>query len=142
MLGFLPTESWEYSFRDLIRGLFAALGRKRMSGILHLPGIGHCIPTRSARAGLIAAIRALNLPPGARIGVPLYCCPVVFKSIKAAGCAPRFIDVELETSCMSPEDLYLKHSQLEAVIAVHMFGNLCDMGRLGEAAQGDRKSVV
>ena len=37
---------------------------------------------------------------------------------------------------MSAEDLLLKTSQIDAVIAVHMFGNLCDMPSLEEAAQG------
>jgi dTDP-4-amino-4,6-dideoxygalactose transaminase len=35
---------------------------------------------------------------------------------------------------MSAEDLYAKRSQIEAVIAVHMFGNLCDMPSLTTAA--------
>jgi len=37
---------------------------------------------------------------------------------------------------MSPEDLALKCSQIHAVIPVHMFGNVCDMPRLVDAAQG------
>ena len=136
MIGLLPTEYWEYKFSDIIRGLAAALGPRKPNGMLYIAGLGNCIPARSARAGLVAAIRALDLPPGARIGVPLYCCPVVFKAIKAAGCTARFIDVEPATYCMSAEDLFAKRSQVDAVIAVHMFGNLCDMPGLQEAAQG------
>ena len=136
MIGLLPAEHWEYRFSDIIRGMAAALGPREQSGMLNIAGLGNCIPARSARAALIAAIKALELPAGARIGVPLYCCPVVFKAIKAAGCTARFIDVEPATSCMSAEDLSAKRSQVDAVIAVHMFGNLCDMPGLQEAAQG------
>jgi perosamine synthetase len=136
MIGLIPAENWEYSHSDIIRGLGAALSPRKESGALCLDGIGDCIPVRSARAALVAAIRALNLPTGARIGVPLYCCPVVFKAVEATGCTPSFIDVELETSCMSAADLSAKCSQVDAVIAVHMFGNLCDMSGLQEAAQG------
>lgn len=136
MIGFLPTENWEYEAGDIIRGLVAVLGRRNPSEMLYIPGVGNCIPTRSARVGLIAAIRALDLPSGARIGVPLYCCPVVFKAIKMAGYTSGFIDVDPATYCMSAEDLFAKRSQIDAVIAVHMFGNLCNVPRLEEAAQG------
>jgi dTDP-4-amino-4,6-dideoxygalactose transaminase len=81
-------------------------------------------------------LKALDLPAGACIAVPLYCCPVVFKAVKAAGFSLRFIDVEPTTFCMSAEDLRAKSSQVDAVIAVHMFGNMCDMSGLKDAAQG------
>lgn len=136
MVGLLPSENWEYKLNDVFRGLAAALGPRIAAKTLRIPGLGNCIPARSGRAGIVAAIRALDLPPGASIGVPLYCCPVVFKAIKASGCSPRFIDVESATYCMSAEDLSLKTLQIDAVIAVHMFGNLCDMPSLEEAAQG------
>ena len=66
--------------------------------------------------------------------MPLYCCPVVFRAIALAGCVARFIDVDDSTFCMSAKDLAAKRSELDAVIAVHMFGNMCDMPRLQAAA--------
>ena len=136
MLSLLPAEYWNYKIGDVFHGLITALSKQKPDGTLYIEGIGNCIPVRSARAAIIIAIRALDLPPGARIGAPLYCCPVVFKAIRAAGCKVRFIDVEPVTFCMSADDLFAKISQLDAVIAVHMFGNLCDMPRVREAAQG------
>ena len=136
MIDLLPVEHWEYAFNDIIQGLSVALGPKQLNGIFYIDGLGNCIPMRSARAALVVAIRALDLRPGARIGVPLYCCPVVFKAIEAAGCQACFIDVDPATYCMSAVDLYSKRSQVDAVIAVHMFGNVCDMPGLQEAAQG------
>jgi dTDP-4-amino-4,6-dideoxygalactose transaminase len=136
MLALLPTENWEYKLSDVVQGLAAALGLKKPDGLLHISGIGNCIPARSGRAAIVAAIKGLELPIGARIGVPLYCCPVVFKAIKVANCKPRFIDVEPATYCMSADDLFRKRSEVDAVIPVHMFGNLCDMPSLQEAARG------
>ncbi len=104
--------------------------------MLSIPGLGNCIPARSARAALVTAIKALKLPPGARIGVPLYCCAVVFKAIKAVGCKPRFIDVDTATFCMSAVDLKAKSSEVDAAIAVHMFGNVCDIPSLRDAMPG------
>jgi perosamine synthetase len=130
----LPTEWFEFGLGDVSHGLAAALTRKEPNRPLSLPGLGSCIPVRSARTGIVIALKALRLPAGARIGVPLYCCPVVFKAIKMAGCTARFIDIEADTYCLSPEDLMAKRSDVDAVIAVHMFGNLCDMNKLYEAA--------
>lgn len=101
-----------------------------------MPGLGPCLPVRSGRAAIVLALKALSLPPAARIAVPLYCCPVVLSAVKAAGCRPRFIDVDLNTYCLSAADLAAKSDEVDAVIAVHMFGNVCDMPALRAAAPG------
>jgi dTDP-4-amino-4,6-dideoxygalactose transaminase len=136
MVGLIPSEHWEYRVGDIMHGMAAALSPRGKSFMLHIPEIGDCIPARSARSAMVAALKALDLPSGARIGVPLYCCPVVFKAIREAGCTARFIDVDYSTYCMSPEDLSAKGAQVDAIMAVHMFGNLCDMAKLKEAAEG------
>ena len=136
MIGLIPRDAWEHNIGDLFDGLAGAFRPRKDIGTLYISGIGDCIPVLSGRTGLVSAIRALNLPAGARIGVPLYCCHVVFKAITTAGCEPVFIDIEPETFCLSPEDLSKKHSRLDAVIAVHMFGNLCDMNGIQLVAQG------
>ena len=136
MLGLIPAELWDYKLADLGRGVAATLSRKRQDIEFSLPGLGNCIPARSARAAIVTAIKALDLPANARIAVPLYCCAVVFKAIIAAGCRPRFIDVDPATFCMSAEDLHAKAAEVDAVVAVHMFGNVCDIPGLQEAAPG------
>jgi perosamine synthetase len=136
MLTLLPTENWEYSLVDLVRGLRLGLTGGHREQELRIPGLGDCIPARSARAGFVLALRGLELPPGSRVGVPLYCCPVVFKAISAAGCIPVFLDVDSETCCLSARALEAKASHLDAVIAVHMFGHMCDMPALQIAARG------
>ena len=136
MLDLLPAEYWECNVNDVFRGLSAALSPRLSGDTIQIPGLGPCIPARSARAAIVLALQALDLPPAARIGVPLYCCPVVFKAIKAAGATPRFIDIDAATFCLSVADLRAKRSGLDAIIAVHMFGNLCDVPTLLEAAPG------
>lgn len=90
-----------------------------------LPPIGHVTMVNTGRAALVLAIKALGLPMGAKIGVPLFCCPVVFEAITVAGCVPCFLDVDPTTFCLSPEDLRRKRPTIEALVAVHMFGNAC-----------------
>jgi dTDP-4-amino-4,6-dideoxygalactose transaminase len=85
---------------------------------------------------LLLQLKTIGLARGARVGVPLYCCSVVPKAIEAAGCEPRFIDVECGTFCLSATDLDEKKSQMDAVIAVHMYGNVCDIPKLQKVAPG------
>ena len=134
MLRLLPAENWDYRISDVFRGLAVLAGNGKDVDMLEISELGTCVPTRSARAAIVAAVQGLELPAGSRIGVSLYCCPAVFKAIREAGCIPRFLDVEYDTYCLSPEDLSAKISEIDAVIAVHMFGNLCDMSRIQEIA--------
>jgi perosamine synthetase len=138
MLSLVPNEYWDYGAIDAIRGLKAAWSRNQLGTPtdIQLPGVGMCLPVRSARAATTLSLKALGLPPGASIGVPLYCCPVVFKAVKAAGCRVRFIDVEPDTYCLSAADLAAKCHEVDAVIAVHMFGHPCNMPALRDAAPG------
>jgi dTDP-4-amino-4,6-dideoxygalactose transaminase len=136
MAGLIPTELHRYSIGDIICGLIAARKPVESQITISLPGLGDGIPVRSARAAVIVALKALGMPPGSKIGVPLYCCPVVFKAVRAAGCVPRFLDIDPETFCLSSEDLRTKHLGIDALIAVHMFGNLCDMPKVLEIMEG------
>lgn len=138
MFNLVPTEYWDYSLSDMIRGLVAAQSSRRSTAdrYILMPGVGRCLPIRSARAAIVIALKALTLPPGASVGVPLYCCPVVFSAIKAAQCRPYFVDVDPDTFCISAADLAAKSSHLDAVIAVHMFGNICDVPTLRQVMPG------
>ena len=136
MTALLPTEFWEYKFNDFIRGMFIAFGSRDQINTITIRNIGDCVAIRSGRVGLVLALKALGLGTSSTVGVPLYCCPIVFKAVEKAGCKLCFIDIDPSTYCLSAEDLSAKISRVDAVIAVHMFGNMCDMPRVLEAAQG------
>jgi perosamine synthetase len=130
MMNLVPRDHWEHRLGDVIRSFAAAFGSREKARSLDLPGLGSTVPVCSGRAALATAIKALGLRAGARIGVPLYCCPVVFEAIVTAGCAPLFIDIDPGTFCLSPEDLARKQSRLDALVVVHMFGNICPVDEL------------
>ncbi|MBN1479183.1 hypothetical protein EH223_15940 [candidate division KSB1 bacterium] len=127
MPSLIPAENWDYSLKDLFYGLNGALSQNKNHEKIAIEKIGTCLPIRSGRAAIVLALKALNLQPGGRVAVPLYSCPAVFKAIDKAGCTPVFVDIERDTFCMSAKDLAAKRDQIDAVIAIHMFGNLCDM---------------
>src|SRR5579859_4285598 len=138
MLSLIPNEHWDYSLSDAARGFAGVVSRQaaKWNSSILIPELGPCIPVRSARAAIVVALKALSLPSGASIGVPLYCCPVVFSAIKSAGHRAVFIDVDPATYCISAKDLEGKSADLDAVIAVHMFGNMCDIPAIRLAAPG------
>lgn len=136
MINLLPTEAWHYSVLDVFRGFLTAAERNRARLEICLPGLGIGVPIRSARAALIVALDSLQLPPGSGIGVPLYCCPVVFKAIKSAGHRPVFLDIIPSTYCLSLDDLRAKLQRLDAIVAVHMFGKICAMPEILDIMKG------
>jgi dTDP-4-amino-4,6-dideoxygalactose transaminase len=131
----IPTEAWEYGAGDALKAVLSLFEKERDSH-LNLKGIGGCLPVRSGRVGILLSLQALNLKKGSAIGVPLYCCPVVFKAIKAAGYSPVFIDVNPENYCLSLQDLAAKIRNIDALIAVHMFGHVADMPAILKIMQG------
>jgi perosamine synthetase len=133
-MNLIPVEHWEYGISDLIYGI-AKASRKSFHHKIILPELGNCFTIGSGRAGLVIALYALKVKPGARIGVPLYCCPVVLKAIEFADCRPQFIDIDPDTFCISAQDLVNKIDRIDALIAVHMFGNMCDMRVLRSIAK-------
>lgn len=77
----LPLDLWENHFQDFLQSVSAIVETAADNTTIRLRNIDQCIAVRSGRTALFAAIRALDLPLGAPIAVPLYSCPVVFKSI-------------------------------------------------------------
>ena len=61
MIGLLPTEYWEYGLKDVLRGITVALGPKTSGRKVEISGLGSCVPARSGRVAVIAAIKAAAL---------------------------------------------------------------------------------
>lgn len=91
--------------------------------------------TNSGRSSLYVIIKALNLPKGSKVGVPLYSCTVVFDAIMKAGHIPCFIDIDLNNYTMDPKDLAEKIEDLSAVVVIHTFGRPADMDRINKIAK-------
>jgi dTDP-4-amino-4,6-dideoxygalactose transaminase len=130
----IPRNYWDYGFKAL-RTALISIGQQDT----HTPNIDFIFEqspvwTTSGRSSLYAILKSLDLPEGAKVGVPLFCCSVVFNAIRQAGLSPRFLDSNPEDYNLSVEDLRKKRAELSAVIAVHMFGNPCDMDAINHVA--------
>jgi perosamine synthetase len=135
-VGLIPRNNWDYGVDAL---LVAASGIYRnASGAPSVANLFGQDPvwTNAGRTSLYAILEALHLPAGAQVGVPLFCCSVVFDAICQAGLTPRFIDSGVDDYNLSTEDLRKKRSGLAAVVPVHMFGKPADMDAIEAAAEG------
>lgn len=84
-IGLIPRYNWDYGVSDLFRAFAAALNPSSdtddtLEKIFGLKPIF----TTSGRTSLYAILKSLNIREGSDIGVPLFCCPVVFDAIKQA----------------------------------------------------------
>jgi perosamine synthetase len=119
----IPRFEREYSFNDFLQVLSALwIGSVRDTTIANQFPAAERFLFGSGRECLFAILKALRLPSGARVGVPLYCCGSVFEAIAAAGCMPVFLDVDLETYSLDLDCLGRRRHALDAIVVVHTFG--------------------
>ena len=97
-------------------------------------------PTRRGREALYLILKGLALPRGARVGVPLYVCSTVAKTVLAAGMTPVFLDADPRTFGLNLDDLKRKAEKLDCLVLVHMFGYPVDFDSVQQLMQG--KPVV
>jgi perosamine synthetase len=134
----IPRFNMDYSFTDFccaIRSVFRSddFDLKPLELIF---GKKTFLFTNYGRSSLYVILKALNLPEGSKIGVPLYSCTVVFDAILQAGYVPCFIDLDLTNYTMDPEDLEKKIEDVSAVVVIHTFGRPADMDKISEIAGG------
>jgi perosamine synthetase len=126
----IPRNNWDYG----INTLFVALAsvNKKTQQFNNFQKVFNQTPiwTNTGRTSLYAILKSLELPPGAKVGVPLFCCSVVFNAIQQAGFLPCFLDSNINDYNISVKDLLNKREELSAVVVVHMFGNPCDMDEI------------
>jgi len=129
--GLIPRNNWDYTLGDLLSAIGAIFARNADKHEAFIRMFGKKpLFTSSGRSSLYAVLKALHLPIGSQVGVPLYCCSVVFDAIRRAGLQPKFIDISENTFTLSNEDLRRKKKSLRALVAVHLFGHPVEMDML------------
>lgn len=104
-------------------------------------GVPHAIGVGNGTDALLLTLMALNIGSGDEVIVPANTFVASAEAVVLAGATPVFADV-------SPDTLLLTSAQLEAaitprtaaVIVVHLYGQLPDMGALTRSA--DRAGIV
>jgi len=105
-------------------------------------GVAHAAASTSGTAAIHTAIGALNPDPGDEIiTAPITdagsVLPILFQN-----CVPVFADVD-DSYNIDPEDVAAKITpRTRAILAVHLFGNPCDVDALGEIARRHGVTVI
>ena len=132
----IPRFNKDYNVNDFIRSIRSIVGRDNIElmPLRHIFEDKTFFFTNTGRTSLYIILKALNLPKGSKVGVPLYSCTVVFDAIIKAGCAPTFIDIDLDNYTLDPKDLVRKIDDLSAVVVIHTFGRPAEMDRINKIA--------
>lgn len=136
----IPRVNIDYNFTDFFSSISNLKSNPDFSPIRSIFSDVHISFTNSGRTSLYVILKALNLPEGSKIGVPLYSCPSVFEAIIHSGNIPLFIDIDPENYTLSPEHLKAKIAELDAVIVIHTFGRPADLEKIIKIA-GNRPVI-
>ena len=97
-------------------------------------GAKHCVAVSSCTSGLMMVLRALGL--SGEVIVPSFTFFATGHAILWNGLTPAFANSELDTWNVSPSDIERKITEkTSAILAVHLYGNPCDIPALESLAQ-------
>lgn len=114
-----------YAYIDRFEGAFKA----------HL-GVKHAIATSSGTGALHMGMAALGIGPGDEVIMADTNWIASAAPIVHLGAKPIFVDILPETWCIDPELAEAAITpRTKAIMAVHLYGNLCAMDRLLEIGQ-------
>lgn len=102
-----------------------------------------CITTSNGTTALQLALLGLGIGPGDEVIVPGFTFLAPANMVLAQGAKPVFVDVDPETWCVDPDAIsraITPHTR--AILAVHLYGNVCDMGRIVEIARGHGVALI
>ena len=93
--------------------------------------VGHCVGVSSGTAALSLALRAAGIGPGDEVIVPAHTFIASALGAVHAGATPVLVDVDEGTGLIDPEAaLAAVGPRTAAIVAVHLYGQACDMDAL------------
>lgn len=96
-------------------------------------GVAHCVVVCNATIALQLAVRALDLR--GEVIVPSFTFPATVHALALEGITPIFCDVDPLTHVIDPGEVErLVGPRTTGILAVHLWGNACDVGALADIA--------
>lgn len=104
-------------------------------------GVTHAIATSSCTGALHMGMAALGIGPGDEVILADTNWIASAAPIVHLGATPVFVDIDPVSWCLDPDRVEAAITpRTKAILAVHIYGNLCDMDRLQDIA--DRHGIV
>ena len=103
----------------------------------------HCIGVANGTDALEIALEALELPAGSEVIVPANSFIASAEAVTRAGHRVVFADIDPETYNLDPADVARRlTSRTAAIVAVHLYGQPCDMDAICDLARRHSLRVV
>jgi dTDP-3-amino-3,4,6-trideoxy-alpha-D-glucose transaminase len=98
-------------------------------------GARHCVGVNSGTAALALALQAVGVGPGDEVVVPAHTFIASALAVLHVGATPVFCDVHAETGLIDPASASaVIGPATAAIVAVHLYGQPCDMEAMAELA--------
>lgn len=111
-----------------------------MAGIL---GAKHVITTSNGTTSLMLAYLSLGIGAGDEVIVPGFTFAAPANMVMAIGATPVFADIDPETWLLCPKSVEQKiTSKTRAIVAVHLYGNVCNMNALAQLAKKHHLFII
>ena len=94
--------------------------------------------TGNGTSAIYIALKSCGIEKGSKILVPNISCPDPVYSLIWAGYEPIFVDVNIEDYNVNVDSLEFelkKDKDIKAIIAIHLFGNSCDIVSISKLAR-------
>jgi dTDP-3-amino-3,4,6-trideoxy-alpha-D-glucose transaminase len=105
--------------------------------------VSHCVGVNSGTAALTLALLAVGVGAGDEVIVPAHTFIASALAVLHAGATPVFCDVQLETGLLDPDAAAAAVGpRTAAVLAVHLYGQACDMDAISRLADRHGLAVV
>lgn len=106
-------------------------------------GAAHGVAVSNGTAALELAVEALSLPPGSEVILPSFTIISCATAVIRAGCVPVLVDCEPDTWCLDVEEAARKITKrTRAIMPVHMYGHMAEMGPLMDLAARHGLAVI
>ncbi len=106
-------------------------------------GVQHGIATSNGTTALHTALLALGIKNGDEVICPAFTMIATIFSIMYTGATPIFVDCELETYNIDPEQIASKITpRTKAIMAVHIYGHACEMEAINKLAKKHNLFVI
>jgi dTDP-4-amino-4,6-dideoxygalactose transaminase len=99
-------------------------------------GTAHCVGVGSGTAAIALLLRAAGIGAGDEVIVPAHTFIATAIAVACTGASPVLADVEEGSGLLDPDAAeQVIGPRTAAILAVHLYGQLCDMLRLGDLAR-------
>src|SRR3990167_8539971 len=123
-------------------GKYTDLFEKRVAKYV---GQKYGIATNSGSSALLLAVQSLNLPKGSKVIVCAAGFPATVAPIVHAGLIPVFVDAEMISYSIDPNEMgraLAMHPDTKAVVFAHTVGNVAQMDKIMSIAKTHKLKVI